>query len=213
MKPFIAFATASPISLQKLLEINPDNLFVGTSLILRKGSRFLYGIRPRQQVENRQILELTGIGGGLEDEDKSLTSCSTTLIVRNQNNVEQVRLEGDELPAAVVFRNYRTPPHQPWHKDNQGQACLIVFAAELVGQPWPAMELPHLIWLKPEHILETAKYDVPLSRLINTGAQLIKGDLEVPPGISWVRLTDSQEALAIALDTTLLSFYKSLGIS
>jgi 8-oxo-dGTP pyrophosphatase MutT (NUDIX family) len=213
---------------QKLFEIIPDDIFVGTSLILRQGNRFLYGIRPIQHVESRQILELTGIGGGLEDEDKSLSagaireaqeeigcgvgliSCPTTLVVRNQNDVEQVTLEG-EHPAAVVFRNYRTPPHQPWHQDNQGQACLIVFVAELKGQPRPAMELPHLIWLKPEHILETARDDVPLGRLLNTGAELIVGNLEVPPESSWVRLTDSQEALAIALGNTTLSVYNSLG--
>lgn len=214
---------------QELSEIIPDDIFVGTSLILRQGNRFLYGIRPIQQVESHQILELTGIGGGLEDGDKSLSagaireaqeeigcgvaliSCPTTFVVRNQDDVEQVTFEGEEQPAAVVFRNYRTPPHQPWHQDNQGQACLIVFAAELEGRPWPAMELPHLIWLEPEQILETARVDVPLGRLFNTGAELIVGDLGVPPESSWVRLTDSQEALAIALDNTALSFYNSLG--
>ena len=213
----------------KLFNIIPDNIFVGTSLILRQGNRFLYGIRPVRQVEGRQILELTGIGGGLEDEDKSLSagaireareeigcrvdliSCPKTLVVRNLKDVEQITIEGDEHPAAIVFRNYRTPPHKPWHEDNQGEACLIVFVAEIEGRPWPTMELPHLIWLKPEHILETATDDVPLGRLVNSGAELIVGDLGFPPRSSWVRLTDSQEALAIALGKTTLSFYSSLG--
>ncbi len=112
------------LSPRKLSEIIPDDIFVGTSLILPQGDRFLYGIRPVRQVESQHILELTGIGGGLED-----------------------------------------------------------------------MELPHLIWLKLEHILETAREDVPLRKLLNTGAELIVGDLEAPSEGYLVRLTDSQEAL------------------
>ena len=211
-----------------LLDIIPDNIFIGTSLILQQGNRYLYGIRPTKQIGNREVLELTGIGGGLEDEDESfsagaireaqeeigcevsLTPRPTTLIVHNQNKIEQIALEGHERPAAVVFRNYRTPPHQPWHQENQGLACLLIFAALLEGTPWPAMELPHLIWLKPKHILETAISDVPLGRLVNSGAELIVGKSAAPSESCWVRLTDSQEALAIALGNHTPSFYKSL---
>jgi hypothetical protein len=32
--------------LQSLREIVPDDIFIGTSLILRQGERFLYGVRP-----------------------------------------------------------------------------------------------------------------------------------------------------------------------
>jgi len=214
---------------RKLSEIIPADIFVGTSLILRQGDRFLYGIRAARQAESGQILELTGIGGGLEDEDHSLSSGAireareeigcrvnlipspTTFIVCGKDDVEQLMLMGDEQPAAVVFRKYRTPPHQPWHQDNQGEACLVVFMAEIDGQPWPSMELPHLIWLKPEQILETAREDVPLRKLLNSGAELIVGDLEAPPESYLVRLTDSQEAVALALGKSTLSFYSSLG--
>jgi 8-oxo-dGTP pyrophosphatase MutT (NUDIX family) len=204
---------------------NPVSPFVGTSLILRQGGRLLYGIRPPRAEGSRQIIELTGIGGGLEDEDESLTvgvlreaqeeigcgvrllSCPETIIVHSQDNVERVALQGKERPAAVVFRYYRTPPHQPWHEDNQGEACLVVYLAELDGQPRPAMELPALIWLRPAHVLETAHRDVPLSKLLSSGAELVEGEPGLLPEHSWARMTDSQEALALALEDDGLSFY------
>ncbi|MBM3135207.1 MAG: hypothetical protein FJZ89_07990 [Chloroflexi bacterium] len=213
-----------------LRAIVPDDIFIGTSLILRQGERLLYGVRPVRQEEGRAILELTGIGGGLEEEDQSLAAgvlreaqeeigcrvrllpCANTLIVRGQSDVEQVMLEGDERPAAVVFRHYRTPPHQPWHENHRGPACLIVFAAALIGQPWPTRELPYLLWLTPEQVLATAQDDVPLPRLLSSGAELVVGDAGPPPESSWVRLTDSQEALALALGEKTPAFYNSLGI-
>jgi 8-oxo-dGTP pyrophosphatase MutT (NUDIX family) len=210
---------------QRLSDIVPDDVFVGTSLILRQGGQLLYGIRPPRAEGSRQIIELTGIGGGLEDEDESLVAgvlreakeeigcsmrllpCPQTIIVRSQHDVERVALQGEEKPAAVVFRYYRTPPHQPWHEDNQGEACLVVYLAELDGQPWPMMELPALIWLKPVHVLETAHRDVPLNKLLSSGAELVESEPGLLPGHSWARMTDSQEALALALGDDGLSFY------
>lgn len=216
---------------QKLSEIIPEDIFIGTSLILRQGDRFLYGVRPVQRTDDRQILELTGIGGRLERTDASLSEgavreareetgcrvrlipCSQTLVVRNQNDVQPVALMGSERPAAIVFRNYRTPPHQPWHPDNEGSACLIVFLAEIEEQPGPAMELAFLIWLKAEHILEAARADVPLAGLVSTGADLVVGKLRPPAGEYWARLTDSQEALALALGDDAPRFFQSVGMS
>jgi len=215
---------------QRLSDIVPDDVFVGTSLILRQGGRFLYGIRPPRAEGSRQIIELTGIGGGIEDEDESLVAgvlreaqeeigcgvrllpCPETIIVRSQDDVERVTLRGKERPAAVVFRYYRTPPHQPWHEDNQGEACLVVYLAELDGQPWPTMELPALIWLKPAHILETAHRDVLLSKLLDSGAELVESEPGLLPEQSWARMTDSQEALALALKDDGLSFYWSFSL-
>ncbi|MBC8263741.1 MAG: hypothetical protein H8E47_06425 [Anaerolineales bacterium] len=213
---------------QRLSDIMPDGMFVGTSLILRQGGRLVYGIRPPRTEGSRQIIELTGIGGGVEDEDESLVAgvlreaqeeigCGVqllpspeTIVVRSQDDVERVALQGKERPAAVVFRHYRTPPHQPWHEDNQGEACLVVYLAELDGQPWPTMELPALIWLKPVHVVETAHRDVPLSKLLSSGAELVESELGLLPEQSWARMTDSQEALALALGDDGLSFYRAL---
>ena len=41
---------------QHLSDIVPDDIFVGTSLILRQGGRFLYGIRPPRAEGSRQIM-------------------------------------------------------------------------------------------------------------------------------------------------------------
>jgi hypothetical protein len=72
------------------------------------------------------------------------------------------------------------------------------------------MELPSLIWLKPGQILQTARDDVRLLNLLNVGAELVGEPFSPVPIDSWVRLTDSQEALALALDDETLTFYRSL---
>lgn len=212
-----------------IVDLVPAGMFMGTSLILRQDGRLLYGCRPPRVEGSRQIIELTGIGGGVEDEDASLTAgvlreaqeemgcgvrlipCRETIVVRGPDGVERVALEGEEQPAAVVFRGFRTPPHQPWHEDSAGEACLVVFLAELDGEPWPAMELPVLIWLRPAHVPETARQDVPLRHLLDSGAELVEGASGPLPETAWVRLTDSQEALALALGDDALTFYEALA--
>jgi len=219
--------TAGP---RRLADIVPEGLFIGTSLILRRGDRFLYGVRAPGAKGARQIIELTGIGGALEDEDDSLTSgalreaweetgcrvrvlpARDTIVVRGEHDIERVLLTGDERPAAVVFRRYRTPPHQPWHEDHQGETCLVVFGGEIDGQPWPAMELPALIWLKPGQVVETARQDVPLSRLLDSGAELIESAPGLVARTAWARLTDSQEALVLALGEKAPLFYEAMTL-
>ncbi len=210
-------------------EIIPDNIFVGTSLILRQKGLFLYGMRPEKKESEKSIIELTGIGGGVEKEDENYSAgvrreaeeeigsrleiidCKQTVLVRGLNDVEWLKLEGKERPAAIVFRNYRTPPHNPWHEQNVGEACLIVYFAELLDNPKPMMELPWLIWLKISQVLETAQKDVRLDELIEGGAVLFGGDNELPELTNWIRMTDSQEALGIALGSSLVSFYETVG--
>ncbi len=213
-----------------LADIVPEGVFVGTSLILRRGGRFLYGVRAPHAKGTRQIVELTGIGGALEVEDGSLTAgalreareeigcrvrvlpARDTIVVRGEHDFERVQLSGDERPAAVVFRRFRTPPHQPWHEDHQGETCLVVFWGRIDGQPWPAMELPALIWLKPGQIVETARQDVPLSRLLDSGAELIESVPGLVPRTTWARLTDSQEALVLALGDQAPVFYAAMTL-
>jgi len=156
------------------------------SLILRRQGRLLYGIRPPKHEQGRQVLELTGIGGGMEDGDESLTAgvqreareeigsgvrllhCHETLVVHSHGAVERIALQGDERPAALVFRHYRTPAHRPWHENHQGEGCLVVFLAQLDRA----------------------------------------GSL---PRMSCARLTDSQEALAQALEEDALRFFETLA--
>ena len=200
-----------------LADLIPADLFVGTSLILRRGDRFLYGIRPVKMTGKTQILELTGIGGGLEDEDASYTAgarrealeeidsdvaivdCHATWIVHGPNQVERVELSGTDRPAALVYRHYRTPAHQPWHVQNQGSAWLVVFLGQLLERPLPTMELPWLIWLPANLIIQSARWDMPLRDLLANGAELISGPSDPPPAQALTRLTDSQEALILAL--------------
>lgn len=212
-----------------LSQLVPEGMFVGTSLVLRRGGRLLYGVRPARAEGRRQVAELTGIGGALEEEDDSLTDgvqreaveetgcavrllpCRETVVVRGKERVEQVALQGEERPAAVVFRGYRTPPHQPWHEDGEDEGCLVVFLGELDGQPRPLMELPALVWLRPVQVVQTARQDVTLGRLLDSGAELIESESGILSRTTWVRLTDSQEALVLALGDDALSFYEAVS--
>lgn len=213
-----------------LEEIIPDDIFVGTSLILRQKGLFLYGMRPERQENEKSIIELTGIGGGVEQDDNSFSmgarretqeetgsrlkiiDCERTLFVSGATNVKSLGLEGKERPAAIVFRNYKTPPHKPWHKPNAGEACLIVYFGELLDDPEPMMELPWLIWLNASQVLRTAWEDVQLTELLESGAVLQTANNKPPNKNSWIRMTDSQEALGIALGNSLVSFYEKVGM-
>jgi hypothetical protein len=84
---------------------------------------------------------------------------------------------------------------------------LIIFLAEFDGLPKPGLELPHLIWLSAEQVLDTARHDVHLSSLLIGGAQLVEGPGGPPPLDALARLTDSQEALVLALGEEAIEFY------
>lgn len=202
--------------------------FVGVGLILRQAGRFMFGIRPPKIISGETILEITGIGGKLEANDPGLIAgvqreaieeisagvkiipCPRTLVVRGQQDIEQIELSGDERPAALVFRHHRTPPHHPWHPDHADSGLIAVFLAELLDQPQPSAEIPYMIWLSARQILATASGDIPLDRLVDEGAELITGAFDLPPLTTLARLTDSQEALSLALDAGMLDFYAAL---
>jgi len=212
-----------------IADLLPSGGFLGTSLILRRRGLLLYGIRPPRHEEGQSVVELTGIGGAMEAEDQSLTTgvqreareeigssvrllpCGETLVVHSHGEVERVALQGDERPAAVVFRHYRTPAHHPWHEDHQGQGVLVVFLAELDRQPWPTPELPGLIWLWPGQVPDLACRDVLLQEILASGARLIERRAGSFPRSSCARLTDSQEALAQALKDDALCFFETMA--
>jgi len=72
------------------------------------------------------------------------------------------------------------------------------------------MELPALIWLTPQQVVDTTRDDVLLCQLLDAGVELVEARPASMPETAWVRLTDSQEALALALGDKALSFYRAL---
>lgn len=209
-----------------IMRLIPAGCFVGTSLIISEGGRFLFGIRAPKRRQGEVVLEITGIGGGMESWDETvfdgvqreareeigtqvrLAPSDETLIVQSRRKHTWVRAVGEVKPAALVFRGYRTPPHRPWHAAAQGQAALIVFRASMLWPPAPIGELPALIWLSAGQILDTAVRDVPLETLRAGGARLsVRSGERIPLGAA-SRMTDSQEAIAIALGEETLAFYR-----
>ena len=61
--------------------------------------------------------------------------------------------------------------------------------------------------LSSTQILETAQRDVPLGNLIKGGARLIQGKFQPLSERTLMRLTDSQEALALVLGEDVDKFY------
>ena len=218
-------APEKPCTLSSLL---PAKTFIGTSSILRYGGRFLYGVRPPRREGSLVVIELTGIGGGLEVDDESVTEallrevreeigcsvrlvpCAETVVVHGPERTERTHLQGKELPAAVVLRGHRTPPQQPWHRESQGTSCIVVYLGEVEGRPRPSRELSAVIWLHPAHVVNTAREDVPLMTLLESGAELVEAKPGSLPRTGWVRLTDSQEALVLALRDDAFFYYERM---
>jgi 8-oxo-dGTP pyrophosphatase MutT (NUDIX family) len=182
--------------------------------------------------ETRPIAEITAIGGRIEAFDASLSdgvqreaceeigcdvrlvSCSRTLLSRGPGELETTAIYGSEQPAAVVFRYYKAPAHQPWSAPRQGHpnyhppSCIILFLGELAGEPQPSEELPTLVWLTAEQILETARRDIPFGELLAAGAPVMRLWEGYPADEHWARLTDSQEALALSLGDSAIDFFQ-----
>jgi 8-oxo-dGTP pyrophosphatase MutT (NUDIX family) len=218
-----------------LAELIPDKIFLGTSLILRQSGgthagvdSLLYGVRAPRVERGQQVLEVTGIGGALEDSDASPTAgvlrealeetgcdvrllrCRETLVVHSARDVRWMELSGAERPAAVVFRHHNTPPREPWSDEHSGRVCVVVFAGKLSAQPRPAMELPALIWLTASQVVQVAQRDILLQDLLDSGAGILEGTPRLLPRNAWLRLVDSQEALVLALGDNALPFYAAL---
>jgi 8-oxo-dGTP pyrophosphatase MutT (NUDIX family) len=173
------------------------------------------------------VVELTGIGGGLQPSDHSLTDaarreareevysdvrllpCKGTLWVRGPDQVEKIACAGGERPAAIVFRHHRTPPHQPWHAQHRGETCLVVFLDELLSCPHPTPEVPLLTWLDPETLCAIARTDLPFEAL--PGRFALLSPRACPPEGTLVRLTDSQESLVLALGIEAEPFYRGIA--
>ena len=217
-----------------LAEFIPKDAFVGAGLILRHRGLFLFGVRPLRWDGDRPMAEITGIGGRIEAQDNSLSAgvqreaceeighpvriipCECTLLVRGHNEQEWASISGAEQPVAIVYRYYKAPPHQPWNAPAFGQpnyrppSCIVIFLAELENEPQLTEELPALVWLTPEQILQTARQDICIGELLAAGMPIMRLRQDYPVREHWARLTDSQEALALSLDEGTLEFYNRL---
>jgi 8-oxo-dGTP pyrophosphatase MutT (NUDIX family) len=216
-----------------LCDLLPAEGITGASLILTSGacpvqgtSGLLYGCRPVSYQGGSAVLEITGIGGRVETTDASAMAAaqrealeeigceveiipqSETYVVRGAADVGRIALPDDSAPAALVFRRHRTPPHRPWHEVHQGDVCILVFRAHLLGDPRPTGELPALLWLSPTQVVATAERDVPLLQLLDGGATLVEREPGQTPRDALARLTDSQEALVLALGNDALAYYQ-----
>ena len=218
-----------------LSELIPPDAFVGAGVILRHRGRFLFGIRPLRWDGERATAEITAIGGRIEASDASLSDgvereaceeigcdvrlepCERTLLSRGPGELEYAAIGGAEQPAAIVFRYYKAPAHQPWnaprlgHPNYRPPSCIVLFLGELGdGEPQPSEELPALIWLTSEQILQTARQDIPFAELLAEGTPVLRLYAAYPAGDHWARLTDSQEALALSLGEAALDFFHGL---
>jgi 8-oxo-dGTP pyrophosphatase MutT (NUDIX family) len=142
--------------------------------------------------------------------DVRILDCRLTLVVSGRDQIVQVPLDEATNPAAVVFRRHRTPAHQPWHQQHQGDYCAIVFLAEVLGEPYPRGELPALIWLEPDMAVKCARQDIGLMALLAQGAEVVARQDARWDSSSLVRLTDSQEALILALGDDAVTFYDTV---
>ena len=219
---------------RQLADFIPEDAFVGAGLILRQRGLFLFGIRPLRWDGQRPTVEITAIGGRIETQDASLSAgvqreaceeigqsvsfipCTRTLLVRGYGDLEWASIHGEEKPAAIVYRFYKAPAHQPWNAPGVGQpnyrppSCIVLFLAELNEQPQLTEELPALIWLTPEQILETARRDIRFGDLLEAGIPILRLRQDYPAPEHWARLTDSQEALALSMEEAVLDYYYRL---
>jgi 8-oxo-dGTP pyrophosphatase MutT (NUDIX family) len=219
---------------RSLSELIPPDAFVGAGVILRHRGRFLFGIRPLRWDGERATAEITAIGGRIEASDTSLSDgvereaceeigcdvrlelCARTLLSHGPGELEYAAIDGVEQPAAIVFRYYKAPAHQPWNAPRPGHpnyrppSCIILFLGELEGDPQPSEELPTLIWLTPEQILQTAYRDIPFADLLADGAPVLRLHPGYPADDHWARMTDSQEALALSLGEAAIGFFHDL---
>lgn len=195
-----------------------------SSLLIAQDGRFLLGCRPPLTERGRILLRLTGIGGWAEGDesfsatvhrealeetgsDVRLYGWSRTAVVRSPDDVFAVAVTGEPAPVALVFRRFGTAPFDPWSERYSRVAPVAVFAGALEHEPSIAAQHEHpcFIWLYPEQMIALADSDEPLEYLLADGAEVV-GAFEGEPRLALVRLTDSIQALLVALGPRAYAF-------
>lgn len=195
----------------------------GASLLIAEEGRFLLAARPLHHVENRTIVELTGIGGWLEEGETfaeavareaveetgatvRLLDLHQTLVIHSPDRRESLCFVGETGPAALVFRRWGTPAFQPWSEEYESIVAVAVYAGTLNSRPQVVAESEHpfFMWLYPEQMLILADADVPFDYLLADGAEVVGPAGNLSRGM--VRLTDSIQALISALGSGAYAF-------
>lgn len=203
----------------------PDrDLARGASLLIAEEGRFLVAARPPIETDNRILVNLTGIGGWIEEDETfaeavqresieetgssvKLLDLRETLLIRSPENIQEVCIIGEVGPAAIIYIRIGAPPFDPWSEEYASIVAVTVFTGTLGERPRIVApeEHPFFLWLYPEHLISLADCELPLEYLIADGAKLF-GEFDGDIGRAVVRLTDSVPSLLTALGPAAFSF-------
>ena len=200
----------------ELREIVPRGDLLGASLILPTPLGYLFGGKPPRLEAGGLVIRVTGIGGRVEPGEAfaecaarealeeigcgvEILPCRRTLLVRGPNGSSLEKVE--TAPYAVVRRRAGAPPGEPWGGDpSLPWLTVVVYLARLRGEPRPVEErLPFLFYLGARGLEALSRGDVPLADLLLAGARVDPLAGVDPPAGSVARLTDSPEALLMAI--------------
>jgi 8-oxo-dGTP pyrophosphatase MutT (NUDIX family) len=195
-----------------------------SSQLIAQDGRFLLGCRPPLSERGRILLRLTGIGGWAEGaetfsatahreaqeetgSDVRLFERRRTTVVRSPDDIAATEFGGEQAPVALVYRRFGTAPFDPWSEQHSMVAPVAVFAGALERLPVVAArhEHPFFMWVYPEQMIALADSDEPLEFLLADGAEIL-GTFEGDPRLAIVRLTDSIQALLVALGSRAYAF-------
>lgn len=196
----------------------------GASLLVVESGRFLVAARPPVATDSRVLVNLTGIGGWVENDETfaeavrreaveetgsgvDVIDMRETIIVRSPDAIEEVCIVGEPGPAAIVYCRIGTPAFDPWASDYASVVAVTIFAARLhdrISVVAPD-EHPFFLWLYPEQLIALSDSELPLDFLLGDGAEL-QGELVDDPGRSLVRLNDSIPSLLTALGPGAFNF-------
>lgn len=208
--------------------VEPGTARASSLLIVGEG-RFLLAVRPPVQLRDRVLLRLTGVGGWSEGDETFATTAmresieetgiavrlidlDQTLVVRSPEEMDLLAISGEVAPAALVYRRFGTAPFDPWSATYRSVAPVAVYAGTLGERPriTAREEHPFFMWVYPEQMMLLADADEPLEYLLADGAELV-GPVQIDRQHAIVRLTDSIQALIIALGPRAYSFLAEIA--
>ena len=208
--------------------VEPGTARASSVLVVGEG-RFLLAVRPPIVERERVLLRLTGIGGWSEGEETfaatairesieetgnavRLIDLDQTLVVRSPDEMDLLAVSGEVAPAALVYRRFGTAPFDPWSASYRSIAPVAVYAGTFGDRPRIAAQEAHpfFMWVYPEQMMLLSDADEPLEYLLADGAELV-GTVEIDMQRAIVRLTDSIQALIIALGPRAYSFLSDIA--